>query len=103
MLSKHGIPVQILEAEDRLDKQPRASVYGPPAITDLARSGIIDEVRRRGYSPTTIAWRQYEDHSIVMGFDTSVLKDLISSTDAHHILNAETNADRTSLLPFSNN
>lgn len=76
MLSKHGIPVQILEASDHLDEQPRAAHYGPPAIPDLARAGIIDEIRRRGISPTTMVWRRPEDHSIIAGTDASVLKDI---------------------------
>lgn len=76
LLSKHGIPVQILEASDHLDEQPRAAHYGPPAVPDLARAGIIDEVRRRGISPTTMVWRRWDDHSVIAGTDGSMLADV---------------------------
>ncbi|KAI0839267.1 FAD binding domain-containing protein [Hypoxylon sp. FL0890] len=76
LLSKHGIPVEILEASHELDKQPRAAIYGPPAIPDLRRAGVIDEIRRRGMSPTTMCWRRFKDHSWITGMDAEVLKDL---------------------------
>ncbi len=47
-LTKHGIAVDILEAEDHLDQQPRAAIYGTPAIPEFHRAGILDEMRRRG-------------------------------------------------------
>ncbi|KAI5865754.1 FAD/NAD(P)-binding domain-containing protein [Durotheca rogersii] len=76
LLSKHGIPVEILEASHELDKQPRAAIYGSPAIPDLRRAGVIDEIRRRGMSPTTMCWRRFEDHSLIAGMDGSVLADV---------------------------
>lgn len=75
-MSKHGIPVEILEASHELDKQPRAAIYGSPAIPDLRRAGVIDEIRRRGMSPTSMCWRRFQDHSLITGMDASVLQDL---------------------------
>jgi 2-polyprenyl-6-methoxyphenol hydroxylase-like FAD-dependent oxidoreductase len=76
LLAKHGISVHILEAEDHLDSQPRAAHYGPPAIPDLKRAGIIEEVRRRGLTLNTMVWRRFEDHSYITGFDCDVLADI---------------------------
>ncbi|KAF9881070.1 FAD binding domain-containing protein [Colletotrichum karsti] len=76
LLSKHGIPVQILEAQDHLDQQPRAAHYGPAAIPELRRAGVLDEIRRRGMSITTFVWRRFEDHSSITGFDAGVLSDV---------------------------
>lgn len=76
LLSKHGIPVEILEASHELDKQPRAAIYGSPAIPDLKRAGVIDEIRRRGMSPTSMAWRRHDDHSVITGMDGAVLEDM---------------------------
>lgn len=42
LLSKHGIPVTIIEMSHQLDQQPRAAHYGPAAIPDLKRAGILD-------------------------------------------------------------
>ncbi|KAI2620494.1 FAD/NAD(P)-binding domain-containing protein [Hypoxylon sp. NC1633] len=76
LLSKHGIPVEILEASHELDKQPRAAIYNSPAIPELRRGGVIDEIRRRGMSPTSMCWRRFEDHAWIAGMDASVLADI---------------------------
>ncbi|KAI1496989.1 FAD binding domain-containing protein [Biscogniauxia marginata] len=76
LLSKHGIPCEILEASHELDKQPRAAIYGSPAIPDLKRAGIIDEIRRRGMSPTSMCWRRFADHSWITGMDGDALQDV---------------------------
>lgn len=68
--------MQILEASDKLDDQPRAAYYGPAAIPDLIRGGIMDDVRRRGISPTKMGWRLPEDHSVITLMDTAVLDDV---------------------------
>ncbi|KAI0474169.1 FAD binding domain-containing protein [Xylariaceae sp. FL0804] len=78
LLSKHGIPVEILEASDELDKQPRAAIYGSAAIPDLQRAGIMDEVRRRGFSPTTVTWRRDKaaGHAPLCSMNADCLEDL---------------------------
>jgi len=76
MLAKHGIPVHILEASDQLDQQPRAAIYGPPAIPDLARSGVLAEIDKRGMRTDTFFWRRFEDYSAIAGFDGGVMKDV---------------------------
>ncbi|KAI1867487.1 hypothetical protein JX265_007289 [Neoarthrinium moseri] len=76
LLAKHGIPVHLLEASDKLDDRPRAAIYGPPAIPDLKRAGILEEVRRRGMTLNTMAWRRYDDHTYITGMDGSILADV---------------------------
>lgn len=76
LLSRHGIPVTILEMSKELDQQPRAAHYGPPAIPDLKRAGILETLRRDGLSLTTTCWRSFEDHSYIAGFDAEVLADV---------------------------
>lgn len=76
LLSKHGIPVSIIEMADQLDQQPRAAHYGPAATPDLQRAGILDELRTKGLSLSTMTWRRLEDHSRVAGFNASVLADV---------------------------
>jgi 2-polyprenyl-6-methoxyphenol hydroxylase-like FAD-dependent oxidoreductase len=76
LLSKHGIPVHILEAADKLDDQPRAAHYGPPAIPELRRAGILDEVRRRGMTLNGMCWRRFEDHSYIAGLNGRVISDV---------------------------
>jgi 2-polyprenyl-6-methoxyphenol hydroxylase-like FAD-dependent oxidoreductase len=69
LLAKHGISVQLLEASDKLDDRPRAAIYGPPAIPDLKRAGVLDEIRRRGMTLNTMSWRRFEDHSSMAAMD----------------------------------
>lgn len=76
LLSQHGIPVTILEMSHELDKQPRAAHYGPPAIPDLKRAGVIDELRAKGLSLSTMCWRRFDDHSYITGWDADVLADV---------------------------
>lgn len=76
LLSKHGIDVEIFEASHELDKQPRAAIYGSPAVPELRRAGIIDEIRRRGMSPTTVSWRRWEDHAALASMDGSAMADV---------------------------
>ncbi|KAF3014168.1 hypothetical protein E8E14_003269 [Neopestalotiopsis sp. 37M] len=78
LLAKHGIPVVLLEASDDLDDRPRAAIYGPPAIPDLKRAGILDEVRRQGMIAGTMAWwRMASDHREPLArLDGSVLEDV---------------------------
>lgn len=76
LLSKHGIPVIMVEMSDQLDQQPRAAHYGPPATPDLQRAGILDELRAKGLSLGTMCWRRLEDHGRIAGFDAGVLADV---------------------------
>ncbi|KAI0126955.1 FAD binding domain-containing protein [Xylariales sp. AK1849] len=76
LLSKHGIPVHLLEASAQLDDRPRAAIYGPPAIPDLKRAGILEEVRRRGMTLNSLSWRRFEDHSFITGMNGEVMADI---------------------------
>ncbi|KAK4223343.1 hypothetical protein QBC38DRAFT_487889 [Podospora fimiseda] len=76
LLSKHSIPVHIIEASHELDQQPRAAHYGTPAIPEFIRAGIIDKIRERGLIMSTMCWRSSTDHSIIAGFDAEVLSDI---------------------------
>ncbi|PNS14406.1 hypothetical protein CAC42_3692 [Sphaceloma murrayae] len=76
LLAKKGISVEILEAADQLDSQPRAAHYGPPAMPELRRAGVLDEIRRRGMVLNTMCWRNFDDHTEITGIDNAVLADV---------------------------
>ncbi|KAK3900988.1 para-nitrophenol 4-monooxygenase [Staphylotrichum tortipilum] len=77
LLSKHGIPVHILEAAAGLDQQPRAAHYGAPAIPEFVRAGIADKIRERGMVLDTMCWRYPDTHEYMAGFDSGkVLRDV---------------------------
>ncbi|KAM0328708.1 hypothetical protein ACHAQA_005121 [Verticillium albo-atrum] len=70
LLAKQGIVVSIVEQSHTLDKNPRATHYGPPAMRILNSAGVGDEVRRRGFCPETVAWRRL-DGSYIAGLDNA--------------------------------
>ncbi|KAI3394865.1 hypothetical protein diail_2152 [Diaporthe ilicicola] len=66
-LSRAGINVRVLEASTGPDKQPRATHYGPAAVHELRRSGILGAMEKRGsFSPKTVSWRA-PDGSLLAG------------------------------------
>ncbi|KKY35456.1 putative fad binding domain-containing protein [Diaporthe ampelina] len=57
-LSRAGINVRVLEAATEPDKQPRATHYGPAAVHELRRSGILGAMEEKGsFSPKSVSWR----------------------------------------------
>lgn len=77
LLAKHGIPIEILEAEDHLNDQPRAAVYGSPAIPEFVRAGLMEEIKARGIILNSMCWRDPDTHEVIAGFDAEkVLQDV---------------------------
>ncbi|OIW34923.1 FAD/NAD(P)-binding domain-containing protein [Coniochaeta ligniaria NRRL 30616] len=74
LLSKHGISVTILDAAEGLDHRPRATHYGPPAVHELRRAGVIDDVLAEGFIARKICWRKL-DGTYLTGLDNDVLGD----------------------------
>jgi 2-polyprenyl-6-methoxyphenol hydroxylase-like FAD-dependent oxidoreductase len=59
LLGRRGIPVQLLEAGDKLDERPRATHYGPPAVYELRRAGIFEDMCADGaFFPSGVCWRK---------------------------------------------
>lgn len=74
LLAKKGIPVQLLDLSEKLDEQPRATHYAPPAMYELQRAGVVDDMRAEGFIPRTVCWRKL-DGTYLAGLDGSVLPD----------------------------
>ncbi|CAK7210070.1 hypothetical protein SBRCBS47491_000646 [Sporothrix bragantina] len=74
LLSKRGIPVVLLDAASGPDQRPRATHYGPPAVYELRRAGVIDDVLADGFLPKKICWRKL-DGTYLTGLDNSILGD----------------------------
>lgn len=52
-----SIKVTILDADTKVNDNPRAAHYAPSAVFDFDRAGIIDDVRKEGFSPKGVCWR----------------------------------------------
>ncbi|KAF4824830.1 FAD-dependent monooxygenase terC [Colletotrichum siamense] len=58
LLSKAGLEVQLVDAGKELDDQPRATHYGPEAVEQLDRAGVLPDVLAQGFIPHGVAWRK---------------------------------------------
>ncbi|KZL84011.1 fad binding domain-containing protein [Colletotrichum incanum] len=77
LLSKEGIEVQVLEAAGDVDRRPRAAYYGTASIPDLQRAGVLEEIRRLGFPPTSFTSRQFGGDYRAYGLlDTNLLADI---------------------------
>ncbi|KAK3312718.1 hypothetical protein B0H66DRAFT_643896 [Apodospora peruviana] len=85
LLSKQGISVTVLDGADGLDPRPRATHYGPPAVRELRRAGVMDDVLAAGFQPGKICWRKL-DGTYLTGLDNNVL--------------GENHPDRVACLPL---
>jgi 2-polyprenyl-6-methoxyphenol hydroxylase-like FAD-dependent oxidoreductase len=74
MLAKRNVPVVVLEGSPVLDDSPRAAYYGPPAVFELDRAGVLEEIRAQGFDPIITCWRKL-DGTYLAGWDCSVVKD----------------------------
>jgi len=74
LLAKQGVNIELLEATEKLDEQPRAAHYAPPAVYELRRAGVLDDVAAQGFKPSDFCWRK-QDGSLICGMSFSVLGD----------------------------
>ncbi|KAB5580380.1 hypothetical protein GE09DRAFT_1182723 [Coniochaeta sp. 2T2.1] len=74
LLSKQGIAVTILDAADGPDPRPRATHYGPPAVHQLHRAGVMEDVLAGGFLPKKICWRKL-DGTYLAGLDNEIMGD----------------------------
>ena len=70
MLSKQGICVQVIEAEEKLDDRPRATHYSSPAVRELRRAGVLDDILAVGFVPGAVTWIKL-DGTALAGLDSS--------------------------------
>lgn len=59
-LAQSGVTVRVLEAQPAIDDSPRAIVYHWTVLEDLARLGMLEEVKTRGICKTDYAYRVFE-------------------------------------------
>ncbi|KAL2007036.1 hypothetical protein VTN00DRAFT_8474 [Thermoascus crustaceus] len=72
LLAKQGINVELLEATEKLDEQPRAAHYASPAVYELRRAGVLDDVAAKGFKPNDFCWRK-QDGTLIAGMSFAAL------------------------------
>ena len=64
LLGKAGIPVVLVDQAEAMDNSPRASHYAAPAVYELRRAGLLDDILKKGFIPNGVAWRDLEGNSL---------------------------------------
>jgi len=59
---------------DKLDTQPRATHYAAPAVQEMRKAGIMEDVRARGFTPDGVCWRKI-DRTFLAGISMEGVKD----------------------------
>ena len=74
-LARQGIPVQVFEAEARVNDAPRAATTHAATLEMLSELGLVDEVIRRGLiEPKFRIWDR-ASREVIVEFDFGVLAD----------------------------
>jgi 3-(3-hydroxy-phenyl)propionate hydroxylase len=74
-LARQGLPVQVFEAEAKVNDMPRAATTHVATLEMLAGLGMVDEVIARGYvEPLFRIWDR-QSKTMVAEFDFGLLKD----------------------------
>lgn len=72
LLGQKGVNVEVVEATETPDQQPRATHYNSPATHVLQRAGVLNEIREAGVMTNKIAWRK-PDGTLLADLDLTVI------------------------------
>ncbi|KAK6004307.1 hypothetical protein QM012_008169 [Aureobasidium pullulans] len=72
LLAQKGIETHVVESAKTLDNQPRATHYGTPAVHELARAGVLDDIQNEGLICRKFCWRKL-DGEVIAGLDSTML------------------------------
>ncbi|TVY58574.1 FAD-dependent monooxygenase terC [Lachnellula cervina] len=64
LLGKAGISVTVVEAASGLDQRPRATHYSSPAVIELVKAGVFEDVANAGFHPGLVTWRKSDGSEI---------------------------------------
>jgi 2-polyprenyl-6-methoxyphenol hydroxylase-like FAD-dependent oxidoreductase len=72
LLAKRGIQTHVIDSGEALDDQPRATHYGTPAVHELARAGVLNDIQAEGLICRQFCWRKL-DGEVIAGLDSTIL------------------------------
>ncbi|KAE8454623.1 hypothetical protein EG329_000246 [Mollisiaceae sp. DMI_Dod_QoI] len=64
LLAKANIRTTLLDSASTIDDRPRAAHYAPSAIQVLSRAGVLSDIRRDGFIPKDMTWRNIRGEKI---------------------------------------
>lgn len=65
-LARKGIQVTLLDMGVTVDDRPRAAHYATPAVRELEKAGILDDVIAEGFKPQGVCWRRSNGELIAL-------------------------------------
>ena len=71
-LAKKGIQTHVIDSEEALDDQPRATHYGTAAVHELDRAGVLDDIQAERLICRNFCWRKL-DGEVIAGLDSTIL------------------------------
>lgn len=75
-LAQQSISVCLLDMAETLDTQPRATHYASPAVHELARAQVLEEIREAGFDPKVVSFRRLDEkRTRYATMDAAVLAD----------------------------
>ena len=74
-LARNGIEVVLLDMGETIDHRPRAAHYATPAVHELLKAGILDDVIERGFKPHGVCWRRINGELLATLHQTVVIED----------------------------
>jgi 2-polyprenyl-6-methoxyphenol hydroxylase-like FAD-dependent oxidoreductase len=74
-LARNGIEVVLLDMGETVDHRPRAAHYATPAVHELLKAGILDDVIERGFRPHGVCWRRINGELLTTLDQTVVIED----------------------------
>jgi 2-polyprenyl-6-methoxyphenol hydroxylase-like FAD-dependent oxidoreductase len=72
LLTKRGIQTHVIDSAEALVDQPRATHYGTPAVHELARAGVLNDIQAEGLICRQFCWRKL-DGEVIAGLDSTIL------------------------------
>ncbi|KAK7519926.1 FAD binding domain-containing protein [Phyllosticta citriasiana] len=92
--------ITIIEALDlRGDTRPRAAYYGPSAVPEMMRAGLMDEIKRRGYVPRWMTWKKLWSAERAAAFKGTDRK-AEGGAELYGMLDLDCGWDRQACLPL---
>lgn len=73
-LARKGIEVTLLDMGETVDDRPRAAHYATPAVYELVKAGIHEDVVERGFKPHGVCWRRI-DGQLLATLDQKVVQE----------------------------
>ena len=102
--AQYGYAVTLLEAEDRIDDNPRAATTHPSTLELIARVGLIDQFIGEGLVARFFQFWDKPSRTKIVEFDHDILREetpypFVVQTEQHKLARMASNGSRPFPMP----